>query len=374
MKAVRGFIQMQSTAIIKSSNLGWQFAQLGDITQEVISLFESGNYVSGRYVQDFERTFAEYCGKNFAVGMNSGTSALHSALQSLQIQEGDEVIVPSHTFIATATAVILAGATPVLIDVEENGLVSAKKAEEALTKKTRAIIPVHLYGSGVPLAEMQRIKQFNIPVIEDCSQAHGARFKDGNMVGFFSDVSAYSLYPGKGLGAAGEAGICVTDSKTLDQQLRLFRNWGSEKKYEHKYFGLNYRMDEIQALILLKKIRLLEDWNNRRREIALLYSTHLKSCKMVNETEGLPVYHQYVIRSRRRDVLQEYLRDEGIETLIHYPIPIHRQKALEPYLIASNEYSQTEKICSEILSLPIYPGLTDNEVEKIIESINKFND
>ena len=365
---------MHNESIIKSSNLSWQFAQLGEISQEVISLLESGNYVSGNYVQDFESAFAKYCGKNFGIGMNSGTSALHSAIQSLQIQEGDEVIVPSHTFIATASAVVLSGATPVLIDVEENGLISAKKVEEALTKKTKAIIPVHLYGSGVPLVEMQTIQQFNIPIIEDCSQAHGARFKDGSMVGFFSEVSAYSLYPGKGLGAAGEAGICVTDSKILDQSMRLFRNWGSEKKYQHKFFGLNYRMDEIQALILGKKLRLLEDWNDRRREIALLYSKLLKSRKIVNETEGLPVYHQYVIRSSRRDALQEYLRGEGIETLIHYPIPIHQQKALAPYLITSNKYIQTEKLCSEILSLPIYPGLKDIEIEKIIERINKFND
>jgi len=363
---------MNNLSVIKSANLGWQFDQLGDIQNEIISIFKSGNYVSGAHVNDFEKLFSEFCSQKFGVGVNSGTSALHTALQALDLNPGDEVIVPSHTFIATATAVILAGGIPVLVDIEENGLVSAKTVEKGISSLTKAIIPVHLYGSAVPIQEMLLIENFGIPIVEDCSQAHGARFNVHLPVGKFSQISCYSLYPGKGLGATGEAGVCVTDNAQLASKMKLFRNWGSEKRYIHEYLGVNYRMDEIQALILVKKLAHLENWNIRRREIAKQYELNINRYAPVNELSGVPVFHQYVIRTRKRQELQQFLNQQGIETLIHYPIPIHQQNALKKYTRLVGSYKNTDSLCHEILSLPIYPGLTDTEVERIIESVNSF--
>jgi dTDP-4-amino-4,6-dideoxygalactose transaminase len=363
---------MNSPSKIKSANLGWQFEQLGDIQSELMAILTSGNYVSGNYVNNFEKSFSDYSSQKYGIGVNSGTSALHAALQALNLNPGDEVILPSHTFIASATAVILAGGIPVLVDVEENGLVSASKIEKGLSKKTKVIMPVHLYGSPVPLEEMKKITEFGIPIVEDCSQAHGARFDEEQSVGIFSEISCYSLYPGKGLGAVGEAGICLTDDMDLAKKMKLFRNWGSEEKYFHENFGVNYRMDEIQALVLLKKMTHLENWNMRRREIASLYRQNIRNHAFVNETRGVPVFHQFVIRTSKREQLQEFLKLKGIETLIHYPIPIHKQKALQNYTTKIEDYATTETLCAEILSLPIYPGLTNAEIEKIIESVNAF--
>ena len=358
--------------MIKSANLGYQLDSFPELMEEIRSLLSSGNYVSGMHVKKFEEEFSRFHNAKFGIGVNSGTSALHSALHAMGVGENDEVIVPSHTFIASVISIILTGATPVLVDVNEHGLLDYASAKKAVNKKTKAIMPVHLYGSAVHEVEMQKIFELGIPIIEDCSQAHGAEFASGKMVGEFSQIAAFSLYPGKGLGGIGEGGICITNDSQLSLQMKKFRNWGTEKRYVHDEFGLNYRMDEIQALVLNKKIQCLNLWNNRRREIATQYLSGISGFRFVNSTLGKPSYHQFVIAHRKRDLLQSYLLENGIETLVHYPVPNHLHTSLRGKIKVDGSLKNTETLAAEILSLPIYPGLSDNEISYIIEKINQF--
>ncbi len=358
--------------MIKSANLAFQIESIPDLLNDIQNLLSSGNYVSGTYVKKFEEEFAEFHSAGFGIGVNSGTSALHAALHTLGLRRGDEVIVPSHTFIASITSILLTGATPVLVDVNQNGLIDHKLIKKAVTKNTRAIMPVHLYGSAVPEIEMEKISELGFPIIEDCSQAHGATYDSGRMVGGFSEVAAFSLYPGKGLGGFGEGGICITNNHDLAQHLKRFRNWGTEKKYNHEEFGLNYRMDEIQALVLSKKLPFLALWNKRRTEIARMYENGLKKVRIVNSTSGSPSFHQFVIAHSKRDSLQEFLLQNEIETLIHYPLPNYLQKSLRGKIKVAGNMDMTDNLASEILSLPIYPGLQDSEVDYVIEMVNSF--
>jgi dTDP-4-amino-4,6-dideoxygalactose transaminase len=361
---------------IKFSNIGWQFSQISDkCLPEVTEVLQSGNYVQGKYVERFESEFANFSESRNAVAVNSGTSAIHAALCALGIGPGDEVIVPSHTFIATATAVTMAGATPVMVDVDQNGLMNRESALNSIGPKTKAVIPVHLYGSAVEEELLEDLSK-ELIVIEDSSQAHGARFKSGKAVGSKSRINCYSLYPGKNLGAAGEAGICTTDDESLAEKLRSFRNWGSKVKYVHTDYGLNYRMDEIQAVVLFWKLLKLTEWTQIRVEIASEYKKFLSdsSIKWVNSEIGTPVYHQFVINCKNRDMMQNRLREKGIETQIHYPIAIHQQSALREKLILRSSLSNTELLVKNILSLPIYPGMDFEDVNFIGETMKKFHD
>jgi dTDP-4-amino-4,6-dideoxygalactose transaminase len=358
--------------VIKSANLAFQVESLPDLLTDIQKLLLSGNYVSGSYVKKFEDEFAGVHNAGFGIGVNSGTSALHAALHVLGLRQGDEVIVPSHTFIASVISILLTGATPVLVDVNQNGLVNYDTVKKAVTKNTKAVMPVHLYGSAVSEVEMEKISELGIPIIEDCSQAHGATFDSGKRVGGFSEIAAFSLYPGKGLGGFGEGGICITNDGNMAQNLKRFRNWGTEKKYNHEEFGLNYRMDEIQALVLVKKLKFLGLWNQRRTEIAKQYRSGLKKIRIVNSTFGSPTYHQFVVAHSKRDSLQDYLLKNKVETLIHYPVPNHLQKSLRGKVKVPGSMGMTESLASEILSLPIYPGLQDSEIQYIIEMINNF--
>lgn len=358
--------------MIKSANLAYQLENLPNLIEDIEKLLQSGSYVSSGEVLKFEEKFSKFHKIEYGVGVNSGTSALHTALVALNIGTGDEVVVPSHTFIASIISIILAGGQPVLVDVNEHGLIDFELVEKAVTKNTKAILPVHLYGSAIQESDMQKISQLGIPIVEDCSQAHGAKYLSGKGIGHYSAISAFSLYPGKGLGGIGEGGICLTQTLDYSEKMKRFRNWGTTEKYYHDEFGINYRMDEIQALVLSKKLEFLTQWNIRRQEIANYYYGGLKNVKFINFREGSPVFHQFVISHHKRAELQIYLLHRGIETLIHYPVPNHLQKALRGKVRVSGDLKMTENLSAEILSLPIYPGLLNSEIEYIIETVNSF--
>ena len=357
---------------VRFSNLSLQFREISESINDVTKVLESGNYVSGKNVSRFEEKFAAFSESKFAIAVNSGTSALHVSLEVLGIGAGDEVLVPSHTFIATVNAVLLSGAKPVFVDVESNGLMDLADLRKKISKKSVAVIPVHLYGSTVSEELMNFCKSIPLRIIEDASQAHGARFPSGKQVGFYGDLTAYSLYPGKNLGAAGEAGIITTNEFGLERSARLVKNWGSSNKYTHEIFGLNYRMDEIQAVILLKKLELLSGWNIERRRLANIYLSTLMNVEVVNSPKGTPVYHQFVIRTKKRTELIGWLNSNEIETGIHYPIPSHLQPFINEKFPGITKLDMTEKLSREILSLPLYPGLMDCEVEYVCKKINEF--
>ena len=360
---------------VSFSDLNWQYQIIKkDFLTEIEILLESGQYTNGKYVKTLEENFSVYANQKYSVGVNSGTSALHAGLMAMGIGPGDEVIAPSHTFIASVNAIVLTGATPVLVDVDQHGLLDANATMHAITSKTKAVMPVHLYGSLVSEDILREVSNKNIKIIEDASQAHGAKFPSGLPVGAYGDVTAFSFYPGKNLGAAGEAGMLTTNNKDLAEKAKLFRNWGAPVRYQHDYFGLNYRMDEIQALILIRKLEHLNQWNELRVEIADYYKNEMDklSIEVVNNHNGNPVYHQFVICIQERDELQNYLKAENVETLIHYPIAIHKQPALKDKVKIAGSLTNTQVLTSKILSLPIYPGLTLEETKLVVRKIADF--
>ncbi len=360
---------------VEFGNLGWQYKEIKDSAERrVVDVLESGNYVSGSNVSRFELEFARYVDTQFSVCLNSGTSALHAALLAIGVGKDDEVICPSHTFIATATSIVMAGAIPVLVDVDKNGLLDRASAIQAISSKTKAVIPVHLYGSLVDETIIQELQSHGVSVIEDSSQAHGAKYRNGDGIGKHSDIATFSFYPGINLGAAGEGGAATTSSEEINEALKLIRNWGSRVRYHHEELGFNYRMDEIQSVILSEKLVHMESWNARRREIAALYISGLMNLplRVVNDTANQAVFHQFVVYSDRRDELQRFLLENGVMTQIHYPIPIHKQNALKNYTRISGSLDVTNHLTRGILSLPIYPGLTDEEIQYVIEKIEKF--
>ncbi len=357
---------------IQSNDLGWQFAELPECIPEIERLLRSGMYVNGEYVRNFEIDFAKFVDSQFAVGVNSGTSALHNILATLGVGPGDEVIVPSLTFIATISAVLLTGATPVLVDVDEHGLMDYENMKSGLSRKTKAIIPVHLWGQAIKLEELRNFFAESIHVIEDCSQAHGARHNPLTPVGSVGVANAWSLYPGKNLGGIGEGGVITTQDFTLFERFKEFRNWGSNSNYIHKEFGLNYRMDELNALVLRLKLVKLQEWNSKRLEISQRYRSDLNSIRIVNQESIFDVYHQFVVLHSKRDQLKEFLQNRGISSQIHYPIPNHQVNFLKSNCRILNEYPNSEHLASNILSLPIHPGLTSREIERVIEAVNDF--
>jgi len=358
--------------IIKFSNLAWQIDQLSNLKEDIWELVKSGNYVSSNRVKLFEDNFSLWTNSKYAIAVNSGTSALHAILASFDLKQDDEVIVPSHTFIASVNAVLMAGATPVLVDCDDHGLID-QNMMTSINARTKAVMPVHLYGSVVSENLLSDIKKLGIKIVEDASQAHGARFQSKEMVGYYGDATAYSLYPGKNLGGIGEGGVITTNSELLSEKIRPFRNWGTAQRYHHVTYGINYRMDEIQALVLSRKLEKLSEWNTRRRKIADYYIRNIQNLDLVNNLNGEPVFHQFVVRHQKRDRLQEFLQHRNIETLIHYPIPNHLQESLKGKF---NQYQSLEKsknLADLILSLPIYPGLSDIEVEEVVKEFNNFD-
>ncbi len=349
-----------------------------EIMESLKRVIESGWYILGKEVELFENEFAQYCGAKHCIGVGNGLDALILILQGYKelgiINDGDEVIVPANTYIATILAISKNNLKPVLVEPDiDNYNIDPTKIEERITSKTKAIMIVHLYGQTADMEPIYKIaKKYDLKIIEDSAQAHGALYK-GIRTGNLGDASGFSFYPGKNLGALGDAGAITTNDDTLADILKALRNYGSHKKYINQYKGVNSRLDEIQAPVLRIKLKHLDDDNQRRREVAKLYRENIENPKIILPkviTEESHVWHLFVIRTPERDKLQQYLQDNDIQTLIHYPIPPHKQKA---YIEWKNfEYPITEKIHNEVLSLPISPIINDIETQKIIEVINQF--
>lgn len=339
-------------------------------------VYERSWYIDGKEDNSFEKVFADYCNVNYCVGTGNGLDALMLALKALGIHEGDEVIVPSNTFIATALSVTYTGAKPVFVEPDIRTFnIDPLKIEEKITEKTRAIMPVHLYGQACDMDPIMEIARKNhLYVVEDCAQAHGATYK-GKRIGAFGDAAGFSFYPGKNLGALGDAGASVTNNKELADHIRALGNYGSDYKYHHIYQGNNSRLDEMQAAFLSAKLPHLDKMNNERRRIAQMYLNGIHNKNVVLPyviPEAEPVWHIFAIRCKGRDELEKYLHEKGIGTNKHYPIPMHLQKCYVDLGIHPGELPIAEEISATELSLPMFYGITDKQVQYVIDAINDF--
>lgn len=333
-------------------------------------------YIEGVEDEKFEKVFAEYCNSKYCVGVGNGLDALFLALKALNVKDGDEVIVPSNTYIATALAVTYVGATPVFVEPDIRTFnIDPAKIEKAITEKTKAIMPVHLYGQACDMEPIMKIaKKYNLLVVEDCAQAHGATYK-GKVVGSFGDAAGFSFYPGKNLGALGDAGAIVTNNEELAKKVRALGNYGSDYKYHHVYQGNNSRLDELQAAFLAAKLPLLERVNDNRRSIANKYLAGINNPKVILPfvpDYAVPVWHIFGIRCKRRTELENFLNDAGIGTNKHYPIPMHLQDCYKDLGFKEGDFPIAEEISSSELSIPMYYGMTDDEVQYVIDKVNEF--
>ncbi len=337
----------------------------------------SGWYILGCEVEAFEAEFADYCGAKYCVGVGNGLDALMLILRAYDIGLGDEVIVPANTYIASLLAITYTGATPVLVEPDKASCnIDPSQIEDAITPHTRAIMAVHLYGQP---AEMDRInalaKRHNLKVVEDAAQAHGASY-DGVHVGSLADAAGFSFYPGKNLGAFGDGGAVVTNDADLAERVRVLRNYGSEIKYHNQCQGVNSRLDELQAAFLRVKLSKMDEWNQRRRELAEFYNLNLNWNSLVRTEQVLladSTWHLYVVHSDYRDNFQYYLAEKGIATVIHYPVPPHLQPAYKDLGFSTGDFPITEKMHQQVLSLPIGPHLSLQQIEYVIDIINGFS-
>jgi dTDP-4-amino-4,6-dideoxygalactose transaminase len=350
----------------------------GELHATVARVIASGQFVLGPEVEAFEADFAAYCGVRHAVGVGNGLDALRLLLQAMDIGPGDEVIVPAHTFIATWLAATHAGATPVPVDVDGAGFaIDPARVEAAIGPRTRAIVAVHLYGLLAPMAELRAIAdRHGLRLLEDAAQAHGARL-DGRRAGSLGDGAAFSFYPAKNLGALGDAGAVVTDDDDIANRVRQLRNYGSTRKYEHLVAGGNSRLDPLHAAVLGLKLARLDDWNARRRAIADRYRSGLGDGPLglpAAAAGSEPVWHQFVVRSPRRDALQAHLREAGIESLVHYPRAPHRQPAYAALGLGEGSFPVAERLSREVLSLPMHPHLHPDEVDAVVAACRSFGD
>lgn len=351
-----------------------QYQTLKKEVQAVVNdVFENTAFVGGKQVSLFEQNFANYCNTKYCLGLNSGTDALKFALLALGIKEGDEVITVANTFIATTEVISQIGAKIVFVDIDEKTYnIDVSKIREKITSKTKAIIPVHLYGQCADMDEILKIaKEFNLSVIEDASQAHGAKYKTLR-AGSMGDISAFSFYPGKNLGAYGDGGAIVSNNKKLIDYSLMLRNHGQKEKYYHEIEGYNSRLDTVQAGILDIKLKYLDSWNSNRRKIAHYYNELLKNTEIITPFEpefSEAVYHLYIVRLKNRDEVKKKLLEKGIETGLHYPLPLHLQNAYKHLNYVEGSLPITEKVSKEILSLPIYPELTLEQVEYVVKEL-----
>jgi len=354
-----------------------QYEKIKDeIDNAIINVLKKGNFILGRELELFEKEFAECCKVKFAIGVSSGTFALFLALKSLGIKKGDEVITVPNTFIATAYAISYTGAKPVFVDIEDDTYnIDISKIEEKITERTKAILPVHLFGHPVDMDPILQIaEEHDLKIIEDAAQSLGSEYK-GRKIGCFGDVAAFSFYPTKNIGAYGDGGIVITNDSKIAEKIRLLRNYGQNVKYHHILRGFNSRLDEIQAAILRIKLKKLNKWNDIRRKNAKLYNKLLKTTNVIRPIERRDckhVYYLYVIRSSQRDKLQEWLKSKKIETMIHYPIPIHLQDAYKDLGYRRGDFPITEKCVDEILSLPMFPELKSDQIKEIAIRIRNF--
>jgi dTDP-4-amino-4,6-dideoxygalactose transaminase len=350
-------------------------AHAEEIDAAMARVLRGGRYILGDEVASFEKEFAATIGVAHAIGVGSGTDALHLALRAAGIGAGDEVITVSHTAVATVAAVEMAGATPVLVDIDPiHYTIDPARIEEAITERTRAIIPVHLYGGAADLDAVLDIAQRRgLKVIEDCAQSHGATIR-GRRTGAIGDAGTLSFYPTKNVGAIGDGGMIVTNDDRIAAQVRLLRQYGWEERYVSRVAGWNSRLDELQAAILRVKLRHLDDDNRHRRSIAATYTDGLRGTALVLPTtrpDSGHAFHLYVVRSTRRDRLARFLHERGVGTLVHYPVPVHLQPAYSGRL-GNRPLPESERAAREVLSLPMYPELRDDEVQQVIEAIHDF--
>lgn len=358
-------------------DLRLQYRQLKEDLDRVIEpLLASANYIEGSPVLEFEQAFGAYCGVNEAIAVDSGTAALHLVLLALGIGRGDEVIVPTNTFIATAAAVHLVGARPVFVDADpETWQMDLRAVKASISPHCRAIISVHLYGQPLQMNELQRIcREKRLELVEDAAQAHGARCGE-RRVGGFGTAACFSFYPGKNLGAFGDAGAITTNQSHLAERLRSLRNHGRLTKYAHAEVGFNYRMDALQGAVLHYKLSFLDGWNERRRYWADRYRERLRGLPVLLSNpipETQHVYHLFTLRCEQRDQLAQFLADRGIQTGIHYPIPLHLQPAFRHLGHKKGDFPVAERIADEILSLPIFPEMAEQQFEHVCRSVAAF--
>ncbi|HYX28414.1 MAG TPA: DegT/DnrJ/EryC1/StrS family aminotransferase [Pyrinomonadaceae bacterium] len=344
-----------------------------EIDAAINDIIQRSAFVGGKEVADFEADFAAYCEVKACVGVGNGTDAIYLALRAMGIGPGDEVITVAHTFIATSEAISMTGARPVFVDIKEDTmLMDPSLIEPAITPRTKAIVPVHLYGQPCDMDAIMRIaERRGLKVIEDAAQAHGARWR-GRRVGSLGDAATFSFYPGKNLGAYGDAGAVVSNDADLIERIRMLANHGRLEKYTHKMEGVNSRLDGMQAAILRVKLRHLDEWNEARRRHADFYFETLSGGDLhlpVVSEHAEPVWHLFVVRLGDREALQAALKSDGIATGIHYPVPLHRQPAYDDYKI-DNPLLVTERVAAKVVSLPMYPELTATELEQIVNAIS----
>lgn len=340
------------------------------------NVINSAQFILGEECEKFEKEFAKFIGVKYAVSVGNGSSALELSLRALGIGPGDEVITPANSYIASSSCISFTGAEPVLVDaLEDTFNIDVERAEKLITKKTKAILPVHLYGQVADMEAILKLaKKYRIYVIEDACQAHGASFKK-RKAGSFGDAAAFSFYPGKNLGAYGDGGMVVTNNKDIAEKIRSLRNYGQKEKYEHLILGWNSRLDNLQAAILRIKLAKLKSWNRRRLDNAKVYNKLLVGIPVIvpkifpNFTH---IFHLYVIRVKQRDKLIKFLAEKGISTQMHYPIPIHLQPAYKDLGYKKGDFPVTEKLAEEILSLPMFPELKVREIKYICQTIKNF--
>jgi dTDP-4-amino-4,6-dideoxygalactose transaminase len=346
-----------------------------EIDAAIAAALDGNRYILGPQTRAFEQEFAAYLGVRNASGVGSGTEALHVAIRACGLGPGDEIITVSHTAVATVAAIELAGATPILVDIDPvTYTIDPNKIASAITSRTRAIIPVHLYGAAAnlnPIVELAR--RHNLKVIEDCAQAHGTRYAD-QVVGSVGDVACFSFYPTKNLGAIGDGGLVATNDPAIAENLNLLRQYGWRERYVSEVAGWNTRLDELQATILRVKLRHLDEDNDKRRKLAAIYDEQLAGVVTIpiEPVNTCHVYHLYVIRHPRRDALMQFLHERGIGTAIHYPVPIHLQPAYRGRLGDMGSLPETERAAQEIVSLPMYPELSKEEVQTVAQTIRQF--
>jgi dTDP-4-amino-4,6-dideoxygalactose transaminase len=349
----------------------------GQVDEAMRRVVADADFILGRDVALFEREFADFCEADYAIGLDSGTSAIELALRAHGIGEGDEVITVSHTFVATAAAISYTGARPVLVDIDRDSYnIDAGKIEAAITARTKAVVAVHLYGQPADLDRIFAItRKHNLVVIEDACQAHGARYK-GKRVGALGEAGCFSFYPGKNLGAYGDAGMVVTNSKEVAERIRLLRNYGQPQKYQHVMLGYNRRLDSLQAAVLRVKLPHLDEWNESRQRAARLYNELLADAEGIRTPyvaeESSHAYHLYVVQHSQRDRLMSHLREHGVSAGLHYPVPTHMQPCYEHLGLGHGSLPVTEAVSSRVISLPMFPEITCSQIEYVCDLVRNF--
>ena len=348
-----------------------------EMNEAINNVLNETAFIGGKYVNNFTKEFAEFIGGKYCVPCGNGTDAIQIALYSMGIGAGDEVLIPAMTFIATCEAVSVVGAKPVFVDVHpETYTIDPRKIEEKITVDTKAIIPVHLYGQPADMAPIMEIaKKYKLKVIEDSAQAHGAIYK-GNKIGTIGDVSTFSFYPGKNLGAYGDGGAIVTNDESLAKKMKMYANHGRMDKYNHEFEGISSRLDGLQAAVLSVKLKYISGWNKNRRQVAAWYDEKLKGIKEIKtpfvQPEVKPVSHLYVIKAEKRDELREFLTKNEIASGIHYPIGMPFLKAYEKYKHTTEDFPVTYNMQQTVLSLPVFPEITEEQIDFVVEKIKEF--